>query len=107
MFAPRSLRFTRARWTNVVQFYHLSIFRDLFYKKIYENQLIFYFDCLQAKCDDVFSSFFISIMRIMDLNRVMIIGRATNNLQVKTIESSSTPVVNFTVATNRKYKNKE
>lgn len=37
----------------------------------------------------------------------MIIGRATNNLQVKTIESSNTPVVNFTVATNRKYKNKE
>jgi len=43
----------------------------------------------------------------MDLNRVMIIWRATNNLQVKTIESSNTPVVNFTVATNRKYKNKE
>lgn len=37
----------------------------------------------------------------------MIIGRATNNLQVKTIESSGTPVVNFTVATNRKFKNKE
>lgn len=43
----------------------------------------------------------------MDLNKVMIIGRATNNLQVKTIESSGTPVVNFTVATNRKFKNKE
>lgn len=37
----------------------------------------------------------------------MIIGRATNNLQVKTIESSGTSVVNFTVATNRKFKNKE
>ena len=37
----------------------------------------------------------------------MIIGRATNNLQVKTIESSWTPVVNFTVATNRKFKNKD
>lgn len=37
----------------------------------------------------------------------MIIGRATNNLQVKTIESSGTPVVNFTVATNRKFKNKD
>lgn len=43
----------------------------------------------------------------MDLNKVMIIGRATNNLQVKTIESSWTPVVNFTVATNRKFKNKD
>ncbi|MCX6825312.1 MAG: single-stranded DNA-binding protein [candidate division SR1 bacterium] len=43
----------------------------------------------------------------MDLNKVMIIGRATNNLQVKTIESSGTSVVNFTVATNRKFKNKE
>ncbi len=37
----------------------------------------------------------------------MIIGRATSNLQVKTIESSWTPVVNFTVATNRKFKNRE
>ena len=43
----------------------------------------------------------------MDLNKVMIIGRATNNLQVKTIESSGTPVVNFTVTTNRKFKNKD
>lgn len=43
----------------------------------------------------------------MDLNKVMIIWRATNNLQVKTIESSWTSVVNFTVATNRKFKNKE
>ncbi len=43
----------------------------------------------------------------MDLNKVMLIGRSTNNLQVKTIESTGTPVVNFTVATNRKYKNKE
>ncbi len=43
----------------------------------------------------------------MDLNKVMIIGRATNDLDVKMIESSDTPVVNFTVATNRKYKNKD
>jgi single-strand DNA-binding protein len=43
----------------------------------------------------------------MDLNKVMLIGRATNNLQVKTIESTGTPVVNFTVATNRKFKNKD
>ncbi len=43
----------------------------------------------------------------MDLNKVMIIGRATNNLQSKTIESTGSAVVNFTVATNRKFKNKE
>jgi single-strand DNA-binding protein len=43
----------------------------------------------------------------MDLNKVMLIGRSTNNLQVKTIESSGTPVVNFTVATNRKFKGKD
>ncbi len=43
----------------------------------------------------------------MDLNKVMLIGRATNNLEVKMIESSNTPVVNFTIATNRKFKNKE
>ena len=43
----------------------------------------------------------------MDLNKVMLIWRATNNLQVKTIEATWTPVVNFTVATNRKYTNKE
>gem|GEM_PF-2006949 len=55
-----------------------------------------------------FSQFlFAKILRTMDLNKVMIIGRATNNLQVKTIESSGTPVVNFTVATNRKFKNKD
>lgn len=38
---------------------------------------------------------------------MMIIGRSTSNLQVKTIESSGTPVVNFTVATNRKFKNRD
>ena len=43
----------------------------------------------------------------MDLNKVMIIGRATTNLQVKTIEASGTSVANFVIATNRKYKNKE
>lgn len=57
---------------------------------------------------DVYTSLFYTIIaRVMDLNKVMIIGRATNNLQVKTIESSGTPVVNFTVATNRKFKNKD
>lgn len=43
----------------------------------------------------------------MDLNKVMLIWRATNTLQVKTIESTQSAVVNFTLATNRKYKNKE
>ncbi len=43
----------------------------------------------------------------MDLNKVMLIGRSTNTLQVKTIESTQSAVVNFTLATNRKYKNKE
>jgi single-strand DNA-binding protein len=37
----------------------------------------------------------------------MIIGRATTNLQVKTIESSWTSVANFVIATNRKYKSRE
>ncbi len=49
----------------------------------------------------------IFIVMAMDLNKVMLIWRATNNLQVKTIETTWTPVVNFTVATNRKYTNKE
>lgn len=43
----------------------------------------------------------------MDLNKVMIIGRATTTIDVKTIESTGTAVVNFVVATNRKYNNKE
>ncbi len=41
------------------------------------------------------------------MNKVMLIGRSTNTLQVKTIESTQSAVVNFTLATNRKYKNKE
>ncbi len=53
------------------------------------------------------SLFIIYCINKMDLNKVMLIGRATNNLEVKMIESSNTPVVNFTVATNRKFKNKE
>lgn len=38
---------------------------------------------------------------------MMLIGRSTNDLQVRTIESTGTAVVNFTVATNRKFKNKD
>jgi single-strand DNA-binding protein len=43
----------------------------------------------------------------MDLNKVTLIGRSTNNLQVKVIESTGTAVVNFSIATNRKFKNKD
>ena len=43
----------------------------------------------------------------MDLNKVQLIGRATNNLEVKTIESSGTSVVNFTIVTNRNFKNRD
>lgn len=43
----------------------------------------------------------------MDLNKVMLIGRSTTDVEVKTIESTGNSVVNFTLATNRRYKNKE
>lgn len=43
----------------------------------------------------------------MDLNKVQLIWRATSNLEVKTIESSWTSVVNFTIVTNRKFKNRD
>lgn len=43
----------------------------------------------------------------MDLNRVMIIGRATTDVDIKKIGDTWGSVVNFTLATNRKYKNKE
>lgn len=43
----------------------------------------------------------------MDMNRVMILGRCASDLDVKKIESTGSSVVNFTVATNRKYKNKD
>lgn len=44
---------------------------------------------------------------IMDLNKVMLIGRSTTDVEVKKIESTGNSVVNFTVATNRRYTNKE
>ncbi|HMT27410.1 MAG TPA: single-stranded DNA-binding protein, partial [Candidatus Absconditabacterales bacterium] len=54
----------------------------------------------------IFLSFF--FVRIaMDMNRVMIIGRSTADLEIKRIESSGTSVVNFSIATNRKFKNKD
>ena len=43
----------------------------------------------------------------MDLNKVMLIWRATSIGQLKLIESTNTPVINFSLATNRKYKNTE
>ncbi|MCK9466785.1 MAG: single-stranded DNA-binding protein [Candidatus Absconditabacterales bacterium] len=43
----------------------------------------------------------------MDLNKVQLIGRSTSDLEVKTIESTGTSVVNFTIVTNRKFKNRD
>ncbi len=43
----------------------------------------------------------------MDLNKVMLIGRSTTDVEVQKIESTGSSVVNFTVATNRRYKNKD
>ena len=43
----------------------------------------------------------------MDLNTVMLIWRATSIGQLKLIESTNAPVINFSLATNRKYKNAE
>ncbi len=43
----------------------------------------------------------------MDMNRATILGRCASDLDVKKIESTGSSVVNFTVATNRKYKNKD
>ena len=41
----------------------------------------------------------------MELNKVTLIGRCTATMTSKTIESSNTAVINFTIVTNRKYKN--
>ncbi len=43
----------------------------------------------------------------MDLNKVMLIGRSTTDVEIKKIESTGSSVVNFTVATNRRYKNRD
>ncbi len=43
----------------------------------------------------------------MDLNKVMLIGRSTDTSDIKTIESNDSSVVNFVIATNRKFKNKD
>ena len=41
-----------------------------------------------------------------DLNKVMLIGRITSDLEVKKMWDSWVSVMNFTLATNRVYKNK-
>lgn len=43
----------------------------------------------------------------VDLNKVMILWRCASDVEVKKIESTGSSVVNFSVATNRKYKNKD
>ena len=41
-----------------------------------------------------------------DLNKVMLIGRITSDLEVKKMGDSGVSVLNFTLVTNRTYKNK-
>ena len=41
-----------------------------------------------------------------DLNKVMLIGRITSDLEIRKIQDTWHSVVNFTLATNRYYKNK-
>lgn len=41
----------------------------------------------------------------LDLNKVQLIGRSTATVSTKTIEPNAISVVNFTIVTNRKYKN--
>jgi len=43
----------------------------------------------------------------MDLNKVLLIGRATDSSEIKRIESNDSSVVNFVIVTNRKFKNKD
>ena len=43
----------------------------------------------------------------MDLNKVLLIGRATDTSEIKRIESNDSSVINFVIATNRKFKNKD
>lgn len=43
----------------------------------------------------------------MDLNKVMLIWRITTDLELKKLWQSDTSVMNFSLATNRRYKNKE
>lgn len=43
----------------------------------------------------------------MDLNKVMLIWRITNDVELKKIEGSGNSVINFTLATNRRFKNRD
>lgn len=43
----------------------------------------------------------------MDLNKVLLIGRATDTPEIKRIDSNDSSVINFVIATNRKFKNKD
>lgn len=43
----------------------------------------------------------------MDLNKVLLIWRATDTSEIKRIESNDSSVINFVIATNRKFKNKD
>lgn len=47
------------------------------------------------------------IKMAMDLCRVTLLWTNVTDVEVKIIESTGNPVVNFTVATNRRYKNKD
>ena len=40
-----------------------------------------------------------------DINKVTIMGRCTSSVEIKKIESSNMSVVNFTIVTNRRFKN--
>lgn len=43
----------------------------------------------------------------MDLNRVELIGRCVNDIELHKLEQSGNSVVNVTIATNRRYKNRD
>ncbi len=53
------------------------------------------------------STFILLSLSHMDLNKVLLIGRATDNSEIKKIESNDSSVVNFVIVTNRKFKNKD
>ena len=93
---------------QVSEWLYKKIFAEKHINKIGLKSIDFYKSFVITQVMSVlYSSFLYVISTKMDLNKVMLIGRATNNLQVKSIESSGTPVANFTVATNRKFKNRD
>ncbi len=44
---------------------------------------------------------------LMDLNRVMLIGRVASDIEVRKMEQSGNSVVNLSIVTNRRYKNRD